>query len=219
MRHVRPATLTAGVPASNLLAELTNALPTGASLVALSTDPVPRPQPATVIPTAFELKKAALESGAQRHCRTDARKPRPTWSSSFSGLAQSNSEVCQYCERLSQSRFSKGVRLLASEIVATPGGPQNNHAPFPDRSAAEFHRRPDVPGANSTTASIADPGDSHGDIRSKERNETIQARVFYRGSRNSTAGRNPFFSDPSGQPTARCPANRCRSKARRPGTN
>ncbi|HWE02068.1 MAG TPA: PilN domain-containing protein [Tepidisphaeraceae bacterium] len=120
-RAHRIAALTAGIPSSAILAELTRALPPDISLTSLSVQPIPRPQAPSLAPTAFDLKKAALESR-----RRVGPEPLPDAAPTdivlkLSGFADSNAAVSRLCDTLSRSGAFEEVRLIASEIDAGAG--------------------------------------------------------------------------------------------------
>ena len=117
-----PRPLTDGVPRSNILAELTNALPVGTSLIEMNLESRPRPETPAAGNTAFDMKKAALES--QRHRRKPSEFPtsrRRTSMVKVSGLADTDVQVAQYLKQLSRSLLFRDVNLLISESHGTSG--------------------------------------------------------------------------------------------------
>lgn len=115
------ASLTDGVPRSNILAELTNALPTGASLIEISLEPRPRQDAAPAGGTAFDMKKAALEARRKAENPTLSEIPAQDDMLKVSGLAQTDAQVAQYLSQLSHSPLFHDVSLLISETQAAPG--------------------------------------------------------------------------------------------------
>jgi len=109
------ASLLERVPRSYLLAEFTNALPSGVSLIDLTLDSHVRSAPAPAAPkTAFEVKKAELEAG----------KPKPPAAPQaklydvalkLTGVAKTDVEVAQFISRLSRSKLLKDVNLVVVE--------------------------------------------------------------------------------------------------------
>lgn len=112
------ASLLERVPRSYLLAEVTNSMPAGVSLLEFSMDSKPRagPAPAEAAKTAYELKKAARQGAA----KTPAGPPPPEIRQvdvhiRMTGIAQTDVQVAQFLNRLSRSRLMKDVNLVFTE--------------------------------------------------------------------------------------------------------
>lgn len=109
------------VPRTFVLAELTNALPTGVFLLDFSLDSKARQvavnNPATAGMTEYERKKAAREA-ARKGTPTTPQAPQAKLYDVFlkvSGIADTDVQVAQYLSRLSRSALLKNVNLLVSE--------------------------------------------------------------------------------------------------------
>jgi len=109
------AALVEKVPRSNLLAELTNSLPSGVSLLEFTLESRERKE--TVVATTFEQKKAAIE--AQRKVETTGAGEAPKFdvSMKLTGVADTDVQVAAYISKLNQSTFFKDVNLVISESV------------------------------------------------------------------------------------------------------
>ena len=114
--------LTAGIPRSNILAELTEALPDGTSLLEMTLESRPRLDPVPAGSTAFDMKKAQIEArrGAETIGVDIAAEEELI---RISGLAQTDVQVAQYLNQLSRSPLFQDVGLLVSETQAAPGAP------------------------------------------------------------------------------------------------
>jgi Tfp pilus assembly protein PilN len=119
------AALLEKVPRSNVLAEITNGLPSGVSLTDFVLESKKR-QPATPPPSAaaqggtFQVKSAAAQSAAANPA------PEPQTYDVFmklSGLASTDVQVAQLISRLNRTRIFKDVNLLITDTFQpTPGG-------------------------------------------------------------------------------------------------
>jgi len=111
------ASLLERVPRSYLLAEITNSMPAGVSLLEFSLDSKPRAAstPAETPKTAYELKKAAKQGAA----RADAPPPpavrQVDVQIKMTGVAQTDVQVAQFLNRLSRSRLLKDVNLVYTD--------------------------------------------------------------------------------------------------------
>ena len=107
------AALVERVPRSNILAEFTNALPPGASLLDLVMESKPRQAPAPAPgTTAFDQKKAALEGKAKGP-------PEPQAMDVYlriTGVADNDVQVSQFISKLNVSKLMKDVNLVQSEL-------------------------------------------------------------------------------------------------------
>src|SRR3954447_5881365 len=107
------AALVERVPRSNILAEFTNALPPGASLLDLIMESKPRPVAAPAPgTTAFEQKKAALEGKA----KPPAEAPAMDVYLRITGVADNDVQVSQFISKLNTSKLMKDVNLVQSEL-------------------------------------------------------------------------------------------------------
>ena len=99
------------VPRSFLLAEMTNSLPTGVSLVDFVMESRKRQAPAAPPKPAFEMKQAnstpAPQPSAQRAQYDIALK--------VTGMAGNDVQVAQFITRLNSSKLLKDVNLIVSE--------------------------------------------------------------------------------------------------------
>lgn len=108
------AALVERVPRSNILAEFTNCMPPGASLLELLMDSRPRVSAAPV-GTAFEQKKAALEA-RQRGAVAAPAPPKLDVYLKITGVAENDVQVSEFITKLNDSRFLKDVNLVVSEV-------------------------------------------------------------------------------------------------------
>jgi Tfp pilus assembly protein PilN len=164
-RARRIAVMAAGIPSSKILAELTGALPPSMSLTSLSIQSVPHAQAMSVAPTAYDLKKAALESS--RRAGAD---PLPDVAPSdvvvkLSGDADTNAAISQFCESLSRSSLFRDVRMVASEICAATGNSKTATRRFQIEAMFNPPADPNRAAIGSSTASVAESDDT----RAKEK--------------------------------------------------
>jgi len=112
------ATLLEKIPRSNVLAEYTNSLPPGVSLLDLSLESKERAS--TVIPdakTAFEQKKAQMDGKA-------AAPPAPKTYDVYlkvSGIAGTDVQVAQFISKMNASKLMQEVNLLISDTFEYQG--------------------------------------------------------------------------------------------------
>lgn len=114
------ASLLERVPRSYLLAEITNSLPAGTSLVDLKLESKPRPVIAGPVKTPFEQKKAELEA-AKAGKPAGPPPPQPKVydvSVRLSGVAQTDVQVAQFINRLSRSKLLSDVNLVVVDEFA-----------------------------------------------------------------------------------------------------
>jgi len=109
------ASLVEKVPRSNLLAEITNSLPPGVSLVELMMDSKAHVDPPPTATSAFEQRKAQLEK-ANDALGMGARPPQYDVHLKVTGLAQNDVQVAQLISRLSHSKIFSDVNLVISEV-------------------------------------------------------------------------------------------------------
>jgi Tfp pilus assembly protein PilN len=110
------ASLVEKVPRSNVLAELTNALPTGVSLMDFTLDSKRHMEQVPVAPSpgaSFETKRAALETGAK--AGTAPQPLKYDVHMRFTGIADTDVQVAQYITRLNQCPLFKDVNLVIAE--------------------------------------------------------------------------------------------------------
>jgi Tfp pilus assembly protein PilN len=109
------ASLVEKVPRSNVLAELTNALPTGMSLLDFSLE---TRQHATVsAANTFDQKKAALEAQRATEASGMPELPKEDVPMKLTGVADTDIQVAQYIGKLNQSPLLKDVNLVISESI------------------------------------------------------------------------------------------------------
>ena len=106
------ASLVEKVPRSNVLAEFTNSLPSGLSLLTLTMDSREKVNASSTPMSAFEMKRAALEG------RTVAA---PTAAKVYDvfikleGVASTDIQVAQFITKLTKSPLFRDVNLVVSE--------------------------------------------------------------------------------------------------------
>jgi Tfp pilus assembly protein PilN len=107
------ASLLEKIPRSNLLAEITNALPDGVSLIDLDLDSKRRATPkAVVASTAFEQKKAEKKKAAA--APTEVAPPEPKLYDvkvKLDGIASNNTQVAEFIRNLGKCKLLKDVNL------------------------------------------------------------------------------------------------------------
>src|SRR5918999_4003159 len=108
------AALVERIPRSNILAEFTNCMPPGASLLELTMDSRPRLAPAPT-GSAFEQKKAALEA-RQKGAAAAPETPKLDVFLKITGVAENDVQVSDFISKLNQSRLLKEVNLVFSEV-------------------------------------------------------------------------------------------------------
>ena len=112
------ATLLEKVPRSNILAEFTNSLPAGVSLIDLSMESRKRAAPVIDAKTAFEQKKAALEGRASA---ASAEPTRFDVSIKLTGVAGTDVQVAQFISKLNASKLLRDVNLVISDAFVSQG--------------------------------------------------------------------------------------------------
>jgi|SRR5688572_6300457 len=107
------------VPRSFLLAEITNAMPPGVSLLDLSLESRKRLAPAAPTKSAFEAKKSAAAGGAANKKKGNAQPGSEAKlydvSIKITGVAGTDVQVAQFITRLNQSALVRDVNLVVSE--------------------------------------------------------------------------------------------------------
>jgi hypothetical protein len=157
IRHaLLAAALTDDVPPGNILAELTNSLPAGTSLVEVNLESRQRPEAAAAGNSPFDMKKAALESQRRVEILGTSDIPPQETIVKVCGLAEADVQVAQYLNQLSHSPLFQDVKLLVSETTALPGNAAVTLHRFQIqmlvRTGAHLPSAPDV---NSTATALA----------------------------------------------------------------
>lgn len=108
------ASLLERVPRSYLLAEFTNSMPAGVSLIDLSLESRLKQAPAPAAPkTPFEQKKAELEAKNGKASAAPAPQAKAyDVALKLTGVAQTDVQVAQFINRLSRSKLLKDVNLV-----------------------------------------------------------------------------------------------------------
>jgi hypothetical protein len=109
------------VPRSNVLAELINRMPGGASLVDVVLESHARQEAAAPLLTAFDMKKAALEGRRNMDVVGIPQNPATEVGVKICGLAETDVEVAHYLSELSHSPLFRDVGLQISEAYILPG--------------------------------------------------------------------------------------------------
>lgn len=109
------ASLVEKVPRSNLLAEITNSLPTGVSLMEMEMDSKPHQDAAAAPTSSFEQHKAQLEKANSDALGMGAKPPQFDVHLKMTGIAQNDVQVAQLMTRLSHSKLFNDVNLVVSE--------------------------------------------------------------------------------------------------------
>ena len=112
------ATLLEKVPRSNILAEFTNSLPAGVSLIDLSMESRKRAAPVMDAQTAFEQKKAALEGRASA---ASAAAARFDVTIKLTGVAGTDVQVAQFISKLNACKLLRDVNLVISDAFVSQG--------------------------------------------------------------------------------------------------
>lgn len=106
------ASLVEKVPRSNVLAELTNSLPTGMSLLEFSLETKVKGE---VRASTFDQKKAALDAQRTTEASGMPELPKEDVPMKLMGIADTDVQVAQYIGKLNQSSLFKDVNLVISE--------------------------------------------------------------------------------------------------------
>jgi Tfp pilus assembly protein PilN len=121
------ASLVEKIPRSNVLAELTNNLPPGTSLLDFLLESRQHQDAPAAAATAFDQKKAALEAKHKAEAAgVAADAPRFDVHIKLSGLADTDVQVAQFLSKLSVSPLFKDVNMVVSEIYHTASDRGNN---------------------------------------------------------------------------------------------
>lgn len=106
------ASLLERVPRSYLLAEFTNSMPAGVSLLDLTLDARVRQTAAPVAKTPFEQKKAELEAKKKGPAPPVAQAKLYDVGMKLTGVAQTDVQVAQFINKLSRSKLLSDVNLV-----------------------------------------------------------------------------------------------------------
>lgn len=111
------ASLLEKVPRSFLLAEITNAMPAGVSLMDVRLESRVRAsqQAAATGKTQFEMKKAAMDAAGKKPAAPAAQAKLYDVSMKVMGVADNDVQVAQFMARLNQSKLLKDVNLVISD--------------------------------------------------------------------------------------------------------
>ena len=112
------ASLVEKIPRSNVLAEFTNSLPQGLSLLNLNMESREKASSAPAAMTAFEAKRAALEG---RTAATPVTAKQYDVYIRIEGIATTDIQVAQFIARLNRSPLFKDVNLVVSEVFVNKG--------------------------------------------------------------------------------------------------
>lgn len=113
------AALVEKVPRSNILAEITNSLPPGVSLVDLDMTSRVRVASTPVGGSSFEQHKAAIQ-GQNNESSLAAKPPQYDVNLKIGGIAQNDSQVAQLISRLSHSNLFQDVNLIVTDSWVNP---------------------------------------------------------------------------------------------------
>ncbi|HEY2587379.1 MAG TPA: PilN domain-containing protein [Tepidisphaeraceae bacterium] len=128
------ASLVERVPRSNMLAEITNALPVGVSLIDLSMTSAAHQAAAAPTPAnTFAMHKAAVSSGAGGDGKSDAlglgTKPAQfDIHLKITGIARDDIQVAQLISRLSHNGMFADVNLIVSDTFDAPNQSNDKNA-------------------------------------------------------------------------------------------
>jgi Tfp pilus assembly protein PilN len=117
------ASLVEKVPRSNVLAEFTNSLPQGLSLLSLNIESHEKVSNTPIPMTAFEAKRAALEG---RNAGAPVTAKVYDVYIKIEGVASTDVQVAQFIARLNRSPLFKDVNLVVSEAFASKSGPSGS---------------------------------------------------------------------------------------------
>ena len=146
------ASLVEKVPRSNLLAEVTNSLPTGVSLVEVAMDSKTHVEPPPTNTSAFEQRKAQLENDA---LGLGTKPPQYDVHIRVTGIAQNDVQVAQLISRLSHSKIFNDVNLVISEqYEAKREGPGEAKSEPLRKWAIEMMLNPNAEVTQTNTAAV-----------------------------------------------------------------
>ncbi|HZL37352.1 MAG TPA: PilN domain-containing protein [Tepidisphaeraceae bacterium] len=150
------ASLVERIPRSNILAELTNSLPHGTSLLDLSLESKAHQEPAPVAQTAFDAKKIALE--AKRKADANGiEAPKYDVQIKVTGVADTDVQVAQYLTKLNHCPLFQDVNLVISDVYQPPEQKSITMRRFQVQMA--LNPRAEVKeGSHATETAAVDPG-------------------------------------------------------------
>lgn len=128
------ASLVERVPRSNMLAEITNALPVGVSLIDLSMVSTPRVGAAPAPTSSFALHKAEIEKQNNDALGLGTKPSEFDIKLKITGMAHDDIQVAQLISRLSHNTLFRDVNLVVSDNFMTQQQPG-------EKSKAENLRR------------------------------------------------------------------------------
>jgi Tfp pilus assembly protein PilN len=122
------ASLVERVPRSNILAEVTNSLPTGVSLLDFAMHSSLHQNDAGVPNTAFAAQRAALDA---KNTAESAKPPQHDVKLTITGIASDDVQVAQLMTHLDHSPLFNAVNLVISDSWSDPRNdqPKNTKAP------------------------------------------------------------------------------------------
>ncbi|MCC6424720.1 MAG: PilN domain-containing protein [Phycisphaerales bacterium] len=109
------ASLLEKVPRSFILAQITNSLPGGVSLLEFKLESKVRATPPPPTKTAFEQRKAEMDAQKKAASPPPPEPKRYDVTMKLTGVAQTDVQVAQYINKLSQSTLLRDVNLLVSD--------------------------------------------------------------------------------------------------------
>lgn len=110
------AALVEKVPRSNVLAEFTNALPAGVSLLDLTLESKAKAPPVAAAPTAFDRKATAL--AAQKKKQAAPEPPKYDVFIKLAGVAENDVQVARFISKLNRSPLLKDVNLVITDTFS-----------------------------------------------------------------------------------------------------
>jgi Tfp pilus assembly protein PilN len=122
------ASLVEKVPRSNILAEVTNSLPTGVSLIDFIMHSSPHQVDTSTANTAFAQQRAQLDA---KNSADSAKPPQRDVKLTITGIARDDVQVAQLMTHLDHSTLFSAVNLVISDTYNDQRGdqPKNDKAP------------------------------------------------------------------------------------------
>ncbi|QOV90121.1 PilN domain-containing protein [Humisphaera borealis] len=109
------AALVERVPRSNVLAEFTNSLPAGVSLLDLALEAKPKVNPTAQAATAFD-RKATAAVATKKNAAPEA--PKYDVYIKLTGVAENDIQVSQFITKLNRSKLLKEVNLVITDTFS-----------------------------------------------------------------------------------------------------
>jgi Tfp pilus assembly protein PilN len=146
------ASLVEKVPRSNILAEITNSLPTGVSLLDLQMRSSLQKDTSAPPPSSFAQHKAAIEQDAN----TAVQAPRYDVKITITGIANDDVQVAQLMTHLSHSSLFSSVNLVISDVYQEPQNDRakNDKAPTLRKWQIEMMLNPQAEVREDKTAAV-----------------------------------------------------------------